>query len=81
MVSQVGPPRYPVYWIALFDLVCHRRLLVKLQHLGISGQLLDWLRSFLNQRYMTVRVRHSFSDRHHCQSGIPQGGILSSLLF
>ncbi|KAK6035759.1 hypothetical protein COOONC_26736, partial [Cooperia oncophora] len=53
-----------------FDRVCHRRLLVKLQHLGISGQLLDWLRSFLNQRYMTVRVRHSFSDRHHCQSGV-----------
>ncbi|KAK6052623.1 hypothetical protein COOONC_09873 [Cooperia oncophora] len=51
-----------------FDRVCHRRLLVKLQHLGISGQLLDWLRSFLNQRYMTVKVRHSFSDRHHCQS-------------
>ncbi|KAK6053783.1 hypothetical protein COOONC_08712 [Cooperia oncophora] len=24
-----------------FDRVCHRRLLVKLQHLGISGQLLD----------------------------------------
>ncbi|KAK6035050.1 hypothetical protein COOONC_27441 [Cooperia oncophora] len=56
-----------------FDKVCHRRLLIKLQHLGISGQLLDWLRSFLNQRYMTVKVRHSFSDRHHCQSGVPQG--------
>ncbi|KAK6048923.1 reverse transcriptase [Cooperia oncophora] len=64
-----------------FDRVCHRRLLVKLQHLGISGQLLDWLRSFLNQRYMTVKVRHSFSDRHHCQSGVPQGSVLSPLLF
>lgn len=30
---------------------------------------------------MTVKIGGKFSDRHHCCSGVPQGGALSPLLF
>ena len=37
-----------------FDKVPHRRLLRKLQHDGIQGPLLNWLESFLTQRFQSV---------------------------
>ena len=37
-----------------FDKVPHRRLLRNLQHYGIQGPLLNWLESFLTQRFQSV---------------------------
>ena len=37
-----------------FDKIPHRRLLRKFQHYGIQGQLLNWLESFLTQRFQSV---------------------------
>ena len=37
-----------------FDKVPHTRLLRKLQHFGIQGPLLNWLESFLTQRFQSV---------------------------
>lgn len=64
-----------------FDRVCHKVLLSKLEMLGIKGKMLNWLRSYLFNRGMTVRVGHCFSTRYACESGVPQGGVLSPLLF
>lgn len=64
-----------------FDRVSHSKLLTCLQSLGVHGNLLKWLESYLHERYMTVRVKNSYSTRYQCTSGVPQGGVLSPLLF
>ena len=64
-----------------FDKVSHQKLLYKLSHLGVRGPLLNWLRSYLDGRNMCVKVENSFSERYPCTSGVPQGGVLSPLLF
>lgn len=64
-----------------FDKVCHLKLLHKLNHIGIRGTLLNWFRSYLENRSMHVKVENSFSKSYPCTSGVPQGGVLSPLLF
>ena len=48
-----------------FYKVPHRRLLKKLQHYGIQGSLLNWLESFLTQRFQSVfvKARHQVNVR------------------
>ncbi|EYC18837.1 hypothetical protein Y032_0026g1394 [Ancylostoma ceylanicum] len=64
-----------------FDKVCHAKLLRKLEAVGIRGSLLSWLTSYLHKRQMTVKVESHYSDEFCCTCGVPQGGVLSPLLF
>ncbi|EYC28607.1 hypothetical protein Y032_0007g3312 [Ancylostoma ceylanicum] len=64
-----------------FDKVNHSKLLSKLEHYGVRGQILAWLKAFLSERCMTVRVNNNYSNRYACSSGVPQGAVISPLLF
>ncbi|KAK6764801.1 hypothetical protein RB195_024937 [Necator americanus] len=64
-----------------FDKVCHSKLIAKLKYFGITGHIIDWMISYLNMRSMTVKVGHKYSAKFPCRSGVPQGGVLSPLLF
>lgn len=64
-----------------FDRVPHGRLVNKLSAYGIAGNLLAWIRDFLIERTMTVRVNESESDPLMCSSGVPQGSVLGPVLF
>jgi len=64
-----------------FDTVPHRRLLVKLVQLGITGKLLKWIKNFLTGRHMRVMVQDIFSKWIKVLSGVPQGSVLGPLLF
>uniref|UniRef100_M3XJH3 Reverse transcriptase domain-containing protein n=1 Tax=Latimeria chalumnae TaxID=7897 RepID=M3XJH3_LATCH len=65
-----------------FDTIDHGILLDRLEHhLGISGTILNWFQSFLSGRSQVVRIRDSVSVPSEISCGVPQGSILSPMLF
>jgi hypothetical protein len=54
---------------------------VKLKHYGIRGTPLLWLTSYLANQTQKVRVNTLYSDTKLISAGVPQGSILSPLLF
>ena len=64
-----------------FDVVCHKKLIHKLSAYGISGDLNEWISSFLTGRSHCTRVNQSCSDYVNIHSGVIQGSVLGPLLF
>ncbi len=59
----------------------HRGLLFKLRQNGISGNLANWLSSYLHNRSQKVFVGSTFSEEKGINAGVPQGSVLCPLLF
>ena len=66
---------------AAFDRVNHRGILYKLCSVGIGGSVLSLLMQFLSNRLQHVLVDGCRSNLVDVVSGVPQGGVLSPLLF
>ena len=64
-----------------FDRVPHERLLRKLDHYGVRGSTLKWIRAFLTDRVQQVTVEGATSGSVQVLSGVPQGTVLGPLLF
>lgn len=64
-----------------FDRVDHIILLHKLYELGIRGNLLRWMESYLRNRSQAVVVGGFRSNFIGIPSGVPQGSILGPLLY
>ena len=64
-----------------FDSVAHERLLKKLNSIGIKGDLLKWIKSFLCGRTQCVNVEGTTSEWEEVVSGIPKGSVLGPILF
>ena len=64
-----------------FDKIWHEVLLNKLKSLGISGNLLNLFRSFLNDRQQRVVLYGQLSNWTPILAVVLQGSILGPLLF
>lgn len=64
-----------------FDMLWHPALLHRLHQIGVVGNLMEFIRSFLSDRSIQVRVGNTLSDHYHLENGVPQGSVLSPTLF
>lgn len=64
-----------------FNCVDHSILLAILRSLNISLSVCDWFRSYLCGREQRVQIDDTKSDWCDVVAGVPQGGVLSPLLF
>lgn len=64
-----------------FDRVWHKGLIYKLNMYGISGNMLDWFKSYLSNRTQKVMYRNIFSSVGHVKACVPLGSVLGPLLF
>ena len=63
-----------------FDKVWHKGL-IKLEFAGINHRALSWFRNYLSDQYQCVKINNSTSTPVRIHAGVPQGAILSPLLF
>ncbi len=65
-----------------FDTVPHKRLLWKMEHIGgIRGNILKWMRDYLEEREMRTVIRDTSSNWSKVTSGVPQGSVLAPIMF
>ena len=64
-----------------FDRVWHQGLLFKLKSYGITGNLLEWFKNYLDNRQQCVLIEGHKSNWVQIKAGVPQGSILGPLLF
>ena len=64
-----------------FDRVWHQGLLYKLECIGITGNFLKWLQSYLDNRQQRVVICGSSLQWGAIPAGVPHGSHLGPLLF
>ena len=64
-----------------FDHVWHNGLRFKILQLDLHTKMTRWLSDFLVGRLIQVNVNNFFSSQINPKTGVPQGSVLSPLLF
>ena len=64
-----------------YDSVWHEGLLFKLKELGIRGRVWEWIKNFLKDRKAVINMAGKRAQEFCIKIGLPQGSVLSPLLF
>ena len=64
-----------------YDTTSTQGLLVKLSKIGLTGNLLGWIKNFLTNRSFRVRIGNVTSHKFLLTTGVPQGSVISPILF
>lgn len=64
-----------------FDTVWHKGLIYKLIQNNIPNTLIKIIISFLKNRTFAVKINNTLSNKQKLPAGVPQGAILSPILF
>ena len=64
-----------------YDTTWRQGIIRELCGLGIKGNLLKFLKNFLTDRFIKVKVGNKISSPFKQEEGVPQGSILSVTLF
>ena len=63
-----------------FDTIDHNIQLSKLYKYGIRGNMLNWVRNYLSNRYQFVSINNISSSFIRIECGVPRGSILGKIL-
>lgn len=55
--------------------------MLKMEAVGIHPLVINWIRQFLSERTYQVKIKGQYSNVFHAFSGVPQGGVLSPIMF
>jgi hypothetical protein len=61
--------------------LCKWLATIKIRKIGIKGDLLMWLKSYLTNRSQKVAIKEALSELDDLKAGVPQGSVLGPLLF
>ena len=64
-----------------YDTVWKERLYLNMVKKGVPIQMIRWIKSFLNTRTAQVMINGTLSKKVRMKQGLPQGSVLSPLLF
>lgn len=64
-----------------FDTVSHPQLLDALEDIGLRGNVLDLMKSYISNRQQYVKIGNCISDAFEVKFGVPQGTVLGPILF
>ncbi len=64
-----------------YDQVWHAQLLQKIKKIGLSGNIYNYIKTFLTGRSMQVRWRGAMSAVKTVDMGVPQGSVIAPILF
>jgi len=64
-----------------YDTVWKKRVLTILHSWKINGNLLNFIKNFLTDRTISVKIYDKISSTHSIKNGLPQGSVLSVTLF
>jgi retron-type reverse transcriptase len=64
-----------------FDRVNKKQLLNRMVQVGIAGNVVRWVDSFLSDRRAMLVIDGRMSETRNIQAGLPQGSPVSPVLF
>ncbi len=62
-----------------YDMLWKEGLLIKLDQIGIGGRIYNWIKEFLIERNIKVKVGDYISREGSIENGTPQGSVISPL--